>query len=117
MRYYDLYDHEPEPEHPAKRARPRDITSLYVHTAEWDDFRRICKIQGAADIVSVRKVPIIQAHDIDVLCKNADAAMALSIAWGEFCKTSPHRPHSKEDAIARGERQGTSLEIPRDWRF
>jgi hypothetical protein len=25
---------------------------------------------------------------VDVLCKNAEAAMELSITWGEFCETS-----------------------------
>ncbi len=117
MRRCDFYDYEPEPEHPAKRERPRDIASLDVHTAEWDDFRRICKIHGATEIVGVRKVPIIQAHDIDVLCKDANAAMALSIAWGEFCATSPRRPHSKEEALEWGERYAPDVNIPRYWTF
>jgi hypothetical protein len=41
---------------------------------------------GATEIVSVRKVPIIQAHDIDVLCKDAHAAMVLSIAWASSAR-------------------------------
>ena len=118
MRRCDFYDYEPEPQHPAKRERPRDIASLDVHTAEWDDFHWICKIHGATEIVAVRKVPIIQAHDIDVLCKDADAAMALSIAWGEFCETSPHRPHSNEERENWGLKMLPEFaNIPRDWTF
>ncbi len=117
MRFCDSPDYEPVPEHPAKRNRPHDIASLYVHTAEQDDFRRICKAHGVSEIVAVRKVPIIPAHDIDVLCKDADAALTLMVAWGEFCETSPHRPHSKEEALAKGQWQGPVMDIPRDWRF
>ena len=116
MHFRDFYDHEPEPEHPTKLQRPRDIASLYVHTAEWADFRRICDAHGATQIVGVRKVPVIPAHDIDVLCHDAETALALMVAWGEFCETSPHRPHSKE-ALAWAERHGTEVDIPRDWRF
>ncbi len=117
MRYTDFYDYEAEPEHPAKRERPRDIASLYVHAAEQPDFRRICKAHGATGIVAVRKVPVIQAHDIDVLCKDAETAFGLMVAWGAFCETSPHRPHSKEEALAWGQRHGPEVNIPRDWRF
>ncbi len=117
MYYRDFHGDEPEHRHPARRERPRDIASLYVHTAEWADFRRICKAHGASQIVGVRKVPLIPAHDIDVLCRDADIAMALRIAWGEFCETSPHRPHSKEEALAWAERQGPEVNIPGDWRF
>lgn len=117
MHHCDFYDEEPEPEHPAKRQRPTSIASLYVHVAEQPDFRRICKAHGAAEIVAVRKVPVIQAHDIDVLCKNAGTALELMVAWGEFCETSPHRPHSKEEALAWGERHAPKLDIPPDWRF
>ncbi len=117
MHFRNFYDHEPEPEHPAKRERPHDIASLYVHTAEWADFRRVCGAHGANEIVAVRKVPVIPAHDIDVLCTDPETAMALMVAWGEVCKTSPHRPHSKEEALAWAERHGPKVDIPRDWQF
>ncbi len=100
MRLGDFYDYEPEPQHPAKRERPHNIASLYVYTTEWADFRRICDEHGATEIVAVRKIPIILAHDIDVLCTDPETALALMVAWGEFCKTSPHRPHSKEEVLA-----------------
>ncbi len=115
MRFGDFYDYEPEPQHPAKRKRPYDIASLYVHTAEWADFRRICEAHGATEIVAVRRVPLIPAHDIDVLCENAETALALMVAWGEFCEISPYRPHNKEEALAWGERHGPEVNIPRDW--
>jgi hypothetical protein len=117
MRVRAFYDYEPEPEHPAKRNRPHHIASLYVHAAEQPDFHRICKAHGATEIVGVRKVPVIPAQDIDVLCSDTKAAMALMVAWSEFCETSPYRPHSKEEALAMAERHGPEVDIPRDWRF
>ena len=117
MHFRDFYDYKPELQHPAKRESPHDIASLYVHNAEWADFRRVCAAHGATEIVAVRKMPIIPAHDIDVLCEDAETALALMVAWVEFCETSPHRPHSKEEALAWGERYRTEVDIPRDWRF
>jgi hypothetical protein len=117
MYYRDFHGDEPEHRHPARRERPRDIASLYVHTAEWAEFRRICEAHGATEILAVRKVPVIPAYAIDVLCKDSETALALMVAWGEFCETSPHRPHSKEEAFAWGVRHGLEMDIPRDWRF
>jgi hypothetical protein len=117
MRHRDFYDYEPEPEHPAKRERPRDIAALYVHKSEWDDFSRIRQDHGPTEIVGVRRVPIIPAFDVDVLCEDSAAARAVTIAWGEFCETSPHRPHGKEEALAWGEQFHPYPDIARDWTF
>jgi hypothetical protein len=118
MYYRDFYDYEPELQHPAKRDRPRDIASLYVHTAEWADFRRICEAHGAAQIVGVRKVRIIPAHDVEVLCQDADAAMALRMAWGEFCEISSHRPRTVQEREEWGLKVLPEFaNIPRDWTF
>jgi hypothetical protein len=118
MHFRDSLDNEPEPEHPAKRRCPTRIASLYVHTAEWVDFRRICEAHGSTQIVAARKVPIIPAHDIDVLCKDAEAAMELSVAWGEFCETSRHQPRTKKEREEWGLKVLPEFaNIPRDWTF
>jgi hypothetical protein len=117
MRDRDFDDYEPEPDHPAKHERPHSVVALYVHKAEWEDFSGICQDHGPTEIVGIRKVPIIPAFDVDVLCKDAGAAMRLTAAWGEFCETSPHRPHSKEEALAWGEQFNPFPDIPRDWTF
>jgi hypothetical protein len=118
MRYRDICDQEPEPEHPAKRERPRDIAALYVHEAEWDDLRRICQDHGSTAIIGVRKVPIIPAFDVDVRCEDAETAMALSIAWGEFCEISPHRPRTAKEREEWGLKVLPEFaNIPRDWTF
>jgi hypothetical protein len=79
MKFLDICDQEPEPDRPAKCERPHRVVALYVHKAEWDDFSRICQDHGSTEIVGITKVPIIPAFDVDVLCKDAEAAMALSI--------------------------------------
>jgi hypothetical protein len=118
MYYHDFHGDEPELQHRAKRDRPHDIAALYVHTAEWADFRRICEAHGGTEIVGVRKVPIIPAHDIDVLCKDAGTAMALRIAWSEFCEISPHRPRTAEESEEWGLKVLPEFAtIPRDWTF
>jgi hypothetical protein len=118
MRCHDIHDYEPEPNHPAKRQRPHSIAALYVHKAEGEDFSRICQHHGSTEIVGVRKVPIIPAFDVDVLCKNGDAAMALSITWGEFCETSPHRPRTEKEREEWGLKVLPEFaNIPRDWTF
>jgi len=79
-------------EHPAKRSRPRDITKLYVHEAEWADMEAIRSAHGSNDIINVEKFPVIDAWVIKVLCDNPSAASALLRAWNTHCETSPHRP-------------------------
>jgi hypothetical protein len=102
MPYRIYYDQEPEPEHPLKRERPNAVASLFVHTAEWPDLDRIREAHGPTEIVDVTRVPIIPAIVVEVLCENADAAMALRIAWAEFCETSPYRPHIEAEREAWG---------------
>jgi hypothetical protein len=54
-----MYHHElPTPEHPAKRSRPRDITKLYVHKAEWADMQAIRSAHGSNQIIGVEKFPV-----------------------------------------------------------
>ena len=118
MNILDICDQEPEPDHPARRERPHSIVALYVHKAEWDDFSRICQEHGSTAIVGVKKVPIIPAFDVDVLCKSAEAAMELSITWGEFCEISPHRPRTAKEREEWGLRVLPEFaNIPRDWTF
>lgn len=118
MRFGDFYDYEPEPQHPAKRERPRDIAALYVHTAEWANFRKICEAHGATEIVAVRKAPIIPAMDVDVLCRDAETALTLMVAWGEFCETSPYRPRTEKEQEEWGLKVLPEFaDIPRDWTF
>ena len=118
MLYRDICDQEPESDHPAKREKPHSLVALYVHKAEGDDLRRICQDHGSTEIVGVKKVPIIPAFDVDVLCKDAEAAMALSITWGEFCETSPHRPRTEKEREEWGLKVLPEFaNIPRDWMF
>jgi hypothetical protein len=88
-----MYYHElPMPEHPAKRSRPRSITKLYVHKAEWADMQAIRSAHGSNEIIGVEKFPVIDAWVIEVLCDNPSAASALLRAWNTHCESSPHRP-------------------------
>jgi hypothetical protein len=87
-----MYYHElPTPEHPAKRSRPRDITKLYVHKAEWADMEAIRSAHGSNEIIDGDKFPVIDAFVIEVLCANPSAAFALLEAWLTYRETSPHR--------------------------
>jgi hypothetical protein len=116
MHYRDLYDQQPEAEHPLKRERPDVVASLFVHRTEWSDLRRIREALGPTEIVGVKSVPIIPALTVEVLCQDADAAMALRIAWLEFCETSPHRPRSDEEREAWGRKLFPQIaDIPPEW--
>ena len=114
---HDPFDYIPGPEHPATRERPRDIAPLYVHHAEWQDLDAIRSQHGETHIVDVRPVLIIPAATVRVLCKDMDTALALMDAWATYCETSPHRPHSKEEALEWGKQFAPYGEIPPDWRF
>jgi hypothetical protein len=113
MRYYELT----EPRHPAKRERPRDIASLFVRKPEWTDLRAICEAYGPIQIVGVEKVPLIPAFMVEVLCRDPDTAVALSLAWHTYCETSPHRPHGLGECLAWGEQYNPFPDIPREWTF
>jgi hypothetical protein len=111
MRSHELTDH------PAKRDNPHCIARLSVYEAEWRDLKAICAQYGPVQIIAVEQVPIIPVLEVDVLCRDAQTARALDNAWIAFTETSPHRPHSKEEALVWGERHNPFLDIPRDWRF
>ena len=116
MHYRDLYNQEPEPEHPLKRERSGAVASLFVHTVEWADLHRIREEHGPTEVVSVKRVPIIPAVSVEVLCADADAAMALRIAWAEFCETSPHRPRTDDEREAWSRKVLPELaNIPQGW--
>ena len=87
MFYHEL----PMPEHPAKRSRPRDITKLYVHKAEWADMKALLSAHGPNEIIDGDKFPVIDAYIVEVLCANPSTAFALLAAWLTYCETSPHR--------------------------
>lgn len=113
MTFWDFY----QAPHPARRERPHCIAKLYVHKAEWSDMQAVCAEKGRTQIIDVTKVPIIPAFDVHVLCTDPDTARALTLAWLEYCDTSPHRPHGKDEAHAWGEQYNPFPDIPRDWRF
>ena len=115
--YYDYADYIPLPEHPAKSARPRDIASLYVHKAERQDLDAIRSQHGVTEIVGVTPLPIIPAMQVEVLCRDSDTAFALMGAWSAYSETSPHRPHSRDNAIKWGKQFEPYGDIPPDWRF
>jgi hypothetical protein len=87
MRYHEL----PIPEHPAKRERPRDIARLYVLKAELTDMEAIQASHGSYYMVSVEKLPVIDAFIIEVLCPDSNTALALTVAWNDYIQTSPDR--------------------------
>jgi hypothetical protein len=87
MFYHEL----PTPEHPAKLSRPRDISKLYVHQAEWADMEAIRLTHGHNDIIDGHKFAVIDAYIVEVLCASPSAAFALLEAWLTYCETSPHR--------------------------
>ena len=86
----------PEPEHPDKRERPHDVASLLVMKAEWPDLKTICVAQGAT-LIGVKRLPLIDAFDVEVLCPGPEQKLELYLAWFDYSKTSPHRPRSWED--------------------
>jgi hypothetical protein len=49
--------------------------------------------------------------------QDAQAARVLSDAWWTYTETSPHRPHSMEEALVWGEQFNPFPNIPRDWIF
>jgi hypothetical protein len=102
MRYRDLYDQQPEPEHPLKRERPHAVASLFVHRTEWADLHRIWEAHGPTEIVGVKKVPFIPAVMIEVVCMDQSAALALMEEWLAYCTTSPHRPHTQQECEVWG---------------
>jgi hypothetical protein len=111
MRYHELDDH------PAKRDNPHFIARLSVYKAEWADMEAICANHGPVQIITVEEVPIIPAFEIEVRCQDARTARALDNAWIAYTETSPHRPHSMEEALAWGEKFNPFPDISREWRF
>jgi hypothetical protein len=103
--------------HPAKRERPHCIAKLFVHKAEWTDMQAICAAKCSTQIIDVTKVPIIPAFEVHVLCSDPNTARALTMAWLEYCESSPHRPHGKDEALAWGEQYIPFPYISRDWTF
>jgi hypothetical protein len=113
MRYYEPID----PEHPARRERPGDIANLYVFEAEMPDLEAMCEAHGPTVMVGVKKLSLIPAYEIAMLCRDTQAARALSTAWWDYCEMSPHRPHGKEECLAWGEQFNPFPNLPRDWTF
>jgi hypothetical protein len=103
--------------HPAKLNRPDCVATLSVYKAEWDDLKAIFAKHAPVQIISVEPVPIIPVFEIEVLCQDAQTARALDDAWWTYTETSPHRPHSMEEALIWGEQFNPYPNIPRDWRF
>ena len=85
-----------EPEHPDKRKRPHDVASLLVLKAEWPDLKTICVAQGAT-LIGVKRLPLIDAFDVEVLCPDPGQKLELYLVWFDYSKRSPHRPRSWED--------------------
>lgn len=112
MRHHELGD-----QHPAKNTRPSDIARLYVHKAEWPDLQAMCASHEPCSIIGIEPVVMIPAFFVEVLCQDSDAAFALALAWYDFCQTSPHRPHTKEEALAWGRQFNAHPCIPSDWMF
>jgi len=112
MRYYELAD-----QHPAKRTRPGDIARLYVHETEWSDLQAMCVSYKPCAIIGIEPVVMIPTFFVEVLCQDLGAAFALALAWYNYCQTSPHRPHSKEEALAWGRQFNAHPGIPSDWTF
>jgi hypothetical protein len=111
MRSYALNDH------PARRDNPHCIARLSVYKAEWDDLKAICAKHAPVQIIGVEQVPTIPVLEIEVLCQDAQTASTLDDAWMTYTETSPHRPHSMEEARVWGERHNPSPYIAHDWRF
>ena len=104
-------------EHPARRDNQHCIAWLSVYKDEWSDMKAICAKFGRVQIIAVEKVPIIPVLEIGVLCQDAQAARVLGDAWWTYTETSPHRPHSMEEALVWGEQFNPFPNTPRDWRF
>jgi hypothetical protein len=111
MQFYEIDNH------PAKRDSPHFIAKLSVYKAEWSDLKALCAKYGPVQIVAVEQVPIIPVLEVEVLCQDARTARALDDAWWTYTETSPHRPHSMEEALVWGEQFNPFPNIPRDWRF
>ena len=111
MRYHELLDH------PTKSNKPDCVVNLSVYNAEWADMEAICAKHGPVQIITVEEVPIIPVFEIEVRCQDAQTARALDNAWIAYTETSPHRPHSMEEALVWGEQFNPFPNIPRDWRF
>jgi hypothetical protein len=111
MRY-----HEPA-DHPAKRNRPDCVVNLSVYQSEWAAMKAIFAKHGPVQIIAVEQVPIIPVFEIEVLCQSPQSACALDNAWMTYTETSPHRPHSMEEALAWGEQFNPIPNLPREWRF
>jgi hypothetical protein len=102
-------------EHPARRDNQHGIAWLSVYKDEWSDLKAICAKFGRVQIIGVEQVPVIPVLEIGVLCQDAQTARALDDAWWTYTETSPHRPHSMEEALAWGEQFNPFPNIPRDW--
>jgi hypothetical protein len=87
-----MYHHElPTPEHPAKRSRPQDIARLNVLKTEWDSLELILARHGPCEIIDSKPMPVVAGRMIEVLCRDADTALAVMVAWTDYLYTSPYR--------------------------
>ena len=64
-------------------------------------------------IIGAKKVPLIPAFEIEVLCRDAKTARALDQAWWHCGETSPHRPHGKDECLAWRAQFNPFPDIPR----
>ena len=87
MFYHEL----PTPEHPAKRNRPRDIARLNVLKTEWADMKSILSAFGPCEIIDSKPMPVVSGWVIEVLCRDANTAQVVMLAWTEYLRTSPYR--------------------------
>lgn len=87
MFYHEL----PTPEHPAKRNRTRDIARLNVLETEWADMKTILSTLGPCEIIDGKPMPVVSGWVIEVLCQDADTALAVMVAWSEYLSTKPNR--------------------------
>ena len=104
-------------DHPAKLGNSHCIASLTVYRDEWPDLQAICAKHGPVQIITVEEVPIIPVFEIEVRCQGVRTARALDNAWIAYTETSPHRPHSMEEALPWGEKFNPFPDISREWRF
>jgi hypothetical protein len=101
--------------YPANHSRPDCIAVLSVYPGEQADMQAIRAQHGPTQIIDARRVPIIPVKEVYVQCQDAQTARALDDAWWTFTETSPHRPHSMEEALVWGEQFNPFPYIPRDW--
>jgi hypothetical protein len=118
MRHRDIYDYEPEPDHPAKRERPHDIapcTSTRLNgTTSAESARTTARPRSSASGRCRSSRPSMWTCS----ARTPRLPWQLSITWGEFCETSPHRPRTEKEREEWGLKVLPEFaNIPRDWMF